>query len=153
MNSLNIRCFFLTVGASIVHLAAYHIHAVSRLEYSIILSWATGAQLFYGIMYILLIFSEDKLSVKQGNKNFFSKGYYKKITVSNLVWMVDLYFSSSCIKTLLLFHLLCLPIQYPEDVDLAGVINKSLEVVLVIGIVYLMKTEKKSYRNSVKKFA
>ena len=35
------------------------------------------------------------------------------------------------------------PINRPEPVDIAGILDKSLEVVLIIGIVYLMWIEKK----------
>ena len=35
------------------------------------------------------------------------------------------------------------PNNRPEDIDLGGILDKSLEVLLVIGIVYLMRWEKK----------
>jgi len=35
------------------------------------------------------------------------------------------------------------PINRPEAVDVAGILDKSLEVVLIIGIVYLIWMEKK----------
>jgi len=35
------------------------------------------------------------------------------------------------------------PINRPEPVDVAGILDKSLEVVLIIGIVYFMWFEKK----------
>ena len=34
------------------------------------------------------------------------------------------------------------PNPHPEDVDIAGIVDKSLEVILVIGIVFLMRYEK-----------
>jgi len=59
---------FLALGASIVHLAVYADHAALRFEYSIFLISAAGGQLFYGISYILLIFSDDKLAIKKTDK-------------------------------------------------------------------------------------
>jgi len=40
----------------------------------------------------------------------------------------------------------------PEDVDLAGIMAKALEIVLVIGIIYLMRTEKKRYLYSIQTY-
>nr|MBA3284077.1 hypothetical protein [Nitrosopumilus sp.] len=39
----------------------------------------------------------------------------------------------------------CVPFDnpHPEDVDIAGIVDKSLEVILVIGIVFLMRYEKR----------
>jgi hypothetical protein len=37
------------------------------------------------------------------------------------------------------------PNAKPEDVDIAGIVDKSLEVILVIGILFLMKYERRRY--------
>ncbi|HYF99818.1 MAG TPA: hypothetical protein VD815_06985 [Candidatus Saccharimonadales bacterium] len=136
---------FLAVGAAIVHLAVYSGHATLRLEYSIFLLSAAGGQLFYGISYIFLIFSDDRLEIKKSDKRFISKEYYKKSKILNWIGLggslvlIGLYIYSVTFPPPLS------PNAHPEDVDLAGVIDKSLEIVLVIGIIYLMKTEKKRY--------
>ncbi len=136
---------FLAVGAAIVHIAVYSGHATLRLEYSIFLLCAAGGQLFYGISYIFLIFSDDRLAIKKTDKKFISKEYYKKSKILNLIGLagslvlIGLYIYSVTFPPPLS------PNAHPEDVDLAGIIDKSLEIVLVIGIIYLMKTEKKRY--------
>jgi hypothetical protein len=136
---------FLAVGAAIVHLAVYSGHATLRLEYSIFLLSAAGGQLFYGISYIFLIFSDDRLVIKKTDKKFISKEYYKKSKILNSIGLagslvlIGLYIYSVTFPPPLS------PNAHPEDVDLAGVIDKSLEIVLVIGIAYLIRTEKSRY--------
>lgn len=140
---------FLALGASIIHIAVYADHAGLRFEYSIFLISAAGGQLFYGLSYIFLIFSDDKLAIKKTDKKYISKEYYKKSLILNLIGLVG-----SMVLILLFIYSVTFPPPlspnaHPEDVDLEGIIAKSLEGILVIGIIYLMRTEKKRYSYSL----
>ncbi len=143
---------FLAVGASIVHLAVYPQHAALRLEYSIFLISASGGQLLYGIMYILLIFSDDKSGIKRTNKDIVSREYYKKSLTLNWLGLGGSLFLILLYIYSVTFPPPLSPNDHPEDVDIAGVLDKSLEVILVIGILYLMKIEKKRYLYSMQYF-
>jgi hypothetical protein len=44
------------------------------------------------------------------------------------------------------------PNSTPEDVDLGGIIAKSFEIILVVGIIYLMRTEKRRYSYSIQTY-
>ncbi|MDQ4073310.1 MAG: hypothetical protein M3162_03290 [Thermoproteota archaeon] len=140
---------FLALGASIVHLAVYPQHAALRLEYSIFLISASGGQLLYGIMYILLIFSDDKSGIKKTSKDMVSKEYYKKSLTLNWLGLGGSLFLILLYIYAVTFPPPLSPNDHPEDVDIAGIIDKSLEVILVIGILYLMKIEKKRYLYSM----
>ena len=127
----------------------YSDHAGLRFAYSIFLIAAAGGQLFYGISYILLIFSDDKLSIKKTDKKYISKEYYKKSLILNLIGLVG-----SMILILLFLYSVVFPPPlspntHPEDVDLEAIIAKSLEGALVVGIIYLMRSEKKRYLYSL----
>jgi len=140
---------FLALGASIVHIAVYADHAGLRFEYSIFLISAAGGQLFYGISYILLIFSDDKLAIKKTDKKYISKEYYKKSLILNLIGLVG-----SMILIILFIYSVTFPPPlspnaHPEDVDIEGIVAKTLEGILVIGIIYLMRTERKRYLYSL----
>ena len=136
---------FLAVGAAIVHIAVYPGHATLRLEYSILLLSAAGGQLFYGISYIFLIFSDDRLATKKTDKKFISKEYYKKSKILNSIGLVGSLVLIGLYIYSVTFPPPLSPTAHPEDVHFAGIIDKSLELVLVIGIIYLMRTEKRRY--------
>ena len=91
---------FLALGAAIVHLAVYSGHATLRYEYSIFLISAAGGQLFYGISYILLIFSDDKLTVKKTDKKYVSKEYIQKVFNLKLDWIGRVFGSNILILVL-----------------------------------------------------
>jgi hypothetical protein len=138
----------LAMGASVVHLAVFPEHGALRIEYSIFLISASGMQLAYGIMYILLIFSEDNSPdnrLKRSDKLLVTKQYYKKSLFLNLFGLLG-----SLVLIFLYIYAVTFPPPLspnarPEDVDLSGIIDKSLEIILVIGIIFLMKYEKKRY--------
>ncbi|MGN6709850.1 MAG: hypothetical protein ACTHKF_10950, partial [Candidatus Nitrosocosmicus sp.] len=138
----------LALGASVVHLAIFPEHGALRLEYSIFLLSASGAQLAYGIIYILLIYSEETTTdnrLKKTDKLLVTKQYYKKSLVLNLFGLVG----SLILIVLYLYSITFAPPLSPngrpEDVDLSGIIDKSLEVILVIGILALMRYERRRY--------
>ena len=72
-----------------------------------------------------------------------AKIYYKKSVILNLFGLIG----SSVLIGLYIYSVTLAPplspINRPEFVDVAGILDKSLEVVLIIGIVYLMRLEKK----------
>ena len=148
----SLKYFFLLIfalGASVVHLAVYPEHGALRIEYSIFLLSASGIQLAYGIMYILLISSEDNVvdnRLKKSDKLLVTKQYYKKSVILNLFGAYRIYF------VLILLYVYSItfppplsPNSRPEDVDLSGIIDKALEVIMVIGIVILMRYERRRY--------
>jgi hypothetical protein len=138
----------LALGASVVHLAIFPEHGALRLEYSIFLLSASGAQLAYGIIYILLIYSEETTTdnrLKKTDKLLVTKQYYKKSLLLNLFGLVG-----SLILIILYLYSITFtpplsPNGRPEDVDISGIIDKSLEVILVIGIIALMRYERRRY--------
>ena len=142
---------FLAVGASIVHFAVTPGHAGLKIAYSIFLISAAGGQLLYGIMYLFLIYSDDKLALKKVDKSYVSKEYYKKSLIYNWCGLTGSLVLIFLYTYTLFFPPPLSPNPYPEDLSIGGIIAKSLEIVLVVGIIYLMKSEKKRYMNSVKK--
>nr|MBA3750412.1 hypothetical protein [Nitrosopumilus sp.] len=138
---------FLAFGASIVHLLyTYPEHAALRLEHRIFLISASGAQLAYGNVYFV-DFSEDTAisNSKKSDKMLITKQYYKKSLILNLFGLVG-----SLVLILLCIYPITFPPplsanSHPEDVDIAGILDKSLEVVLIIGILFLMRYERKRY--------
>jgi hypothetical protein len=142
---------FLAFGASVVHLAVAPGHAGLRLEYSIFLITASAVQLAYGISYVLLIFSEDTdVKIRKYDKMLVTKKYYKKSLKLNLIGLMGSLFLIFLYLYAVTFPPPLSPNPHPEDVDIAGIADKSLEVILVIGILFLMRYEKRRYLYSIK---
>jgi hypothetical protein len=128
------------IGAGVVHLAVFSEHGSLRIEYSIFLLAAASAQFAYGIVYIIMTLATDLDSIRNVG---IAKIYYKKSVILNLFGLIG----SSVLLGLYIYSVTLppplSPINRPEAVDVAGILDKSLEVVLIIGIVYLMRLEKK----------
>ena len=128
------------IGAGIVHLAVYSEHGSLRIQYSIFLLAAAAAQFAYGIVYVLMTLTTELDSIRSAR---IAKEYYKKSVILNLFGLIG----SSVLLGLYIYSVVLppplSPINRPEAVDVAGILDKSLEAVLVIGIVYLMWMEKK----------
>ncbi len=128
------------IAAGIVHLAVFSEHASLRIEYSIFLLSASASQLSYGILYVLMTLANQPASLRSIG---LAKMYYKKTVILNLFGLVG----TSVLLGLYTYSVVLppplSPNNRPEDIDLVGVLDKSLEVLLVIGIVYLMRWEKR----------
>jgi len=128
------------IGAGMVHLAVYSEHGSLRIQYSIFLLAAAAAQFAYGIVYVLLTLTIELDSIRSIQ---LAKEYYKKSVILNLFGLIG----SSILLGLYIYSVVLppplSPINRPEAVDVAGILDKSLEAVLVIGILYLMWIEKK----------
>ncbi len=128
------------IGAGMVHLAVYSEHGSLRIEYSIFLLAAAGAQFLYGIVYVLMTLTTGPGSLHSIEG---AKEYYKKSVILNLFGLVG----SSVLLGLYIYSIAMppplSPINRPEAVDVAGILDKSMEVILIVGILYLMRLEKK----------
>ena len=134
----------LAISSGIVHLAVYSEHGGLRIEYSIFLLAAGASQIAYSMLYVLLTIASESWSAKSSE---FAKSYYRKSVVVNLFGLVG----SAILLGLYTYSVILppplSPNNVPEDVDVGGILDKALELTLVIGIVYLMKAEKMRLRS------
>lgn len=134
---------FAAIAGGLVHFAVYSGHASLRLEYSIFLIVAGGMQVTYGVLYTML-------TLVGGASRQVTREHYRKTVATNLFGLVGtavligLYIYSVTLPPPLS------PTGRPEDIDIAGVLAKSVEVFLVIGIAYLMRLERKQMRAQLK---
>jgi hypothetical protein len=135
------------IAGGLVHFAVYSGHALLRLEYSIFLIVAGGMQVTYGILYAMLTLN----AATSGRAR--PQEHYRKTVAVNLFGLIGtavllgLYAYSVTLPPPLS------PTGRPEDVDVAGVLAKSVEVFTLIGIVYLMKLEKRRLEAYLKEHA
>jgi hypothetical protein len=134
----------LAISSGIVHLAVYSEHGGLRIEYSIFLLAAGASQIAYSMLYVLLTIASESGSAKSSE---FAKSYYRKSVVVNLFGLVG----SAILLGLYTYSVILppplSPNNVPEDVDVGGILDKALELTLVVGIVYLMKAEKMRLRS------
>ncbi|AIF83068.1 hypothetical protein NTE_00993 [Candidatus Nitrososphaera evergladensis SR1] len=127
----------LAIAGGMVHFAIYSEHASLRLEYSIFLITAGIAQVSYGLMYILL----TMVGAEESRIN--PRRYYRKTVVLNLFGLIGTAVLLGLYAYAITFPPPLSPNPVPEDVDLAGILAKSAEAILVVGIIYLMRLEKR----------
>jgi heme/copper-type cytochrome/quinol oxidase subunit 3 len=134
----------LAISSGIVHLAVYSEHGGLRIEYSIFLLTAGATQIAYSMLYILLTITDQSST---GQSREFAKLYYRKSVIINLFGLIG----SSVLLGLYTYSVTLppplSPNNIPEDIDFGGILEKALELALVIGIVYLMRSEKRNLQS------
>jgi hypothetical protein len=75
----------------------------------------------------------------------FTRSYYRKTVALNLFGLIGTAVLIGLYIYAVTFPPPLSPNNRPEGVDVAGVLAKSTEVILVFGIVYLMRGEKKRF--------
>ncbi len=130
----------LAIAGGLVHLAIFPEHGSQQIYYSVFLMAAAGAQVAYGILYILMNFTTEAYS---GNNRNFILSQYKKRVALNLFGLIG----TSVLIGLYAYSVVVAPPLSPdnkaESIDIAGIMAKSLEILLVIGIIYLLVWEKR----------
>jgi hypothetical protein len=131
----------LAIAGGLVHFAVYSGHASLRIEYSIFLIVAGGMQVTYGFMYILI----TMVGPEQWRVN--PRQYYRKTVAVNLFGLLGTGVLLGLYAYAVTFPPPLSPNNVPEDIDFAGILAKAVEAVLVVGILYLMRLEKKRLSN------
>jgi hypothetical protein len=130
----------LAIAGGLVHMAIFPEHGSLQIYYSVFLMAAAGAQVAYGILYILINFAGDSYS---GNNRKYILSQYKKRVALNLFGLIG----TSVLIGLYAYSVILAPPLSPdnkaENIDTAGILAKSVEIFLVIGIVYLLAWEKR----------
>lgn len=136
----------LAVAAGIVHLVVYSEHGGLRIEYSIFLLTAGASQIAYSVLYVLLTLSGESIAGKSREP---AKTYYRKTVIVNLFGLIG----SSVLLGLYAYSVILppplSPNNVPEDIDVSGILDKSLEISLVIGIIYLMRSERRKLQSQL----
>ena len=138
--TLKYTIMLLAIAGGLVHLAIFPEHGSQQIYYSVFLMAAAGAQVAYGILYILMNFTTESYS---GNNRNFILSQYKKRVALNLFGFIG----TSVLIGLYAYSVIVAPPLSPdnkaESIDIAGIMAKSVEILLVIGIIYLLVWEKR----------
>ena len=143
---LKYSIMFLAIAAGLVHLAIFSEHGSRHIYYSVFLLAAGGAQIAYGISYVLITLTNESIYYK--NKESIMT-YYRKTVIINLFGLLGTGVLIGLYTYSVIFPPPLSPSNEPEEIDLAGILDKSLEIFLFGGIIYLMKWEKKRSQNQL----
>src|SRR5919198_1572546 len=166
---LKYSVMLLAIAAGVIHISIFSEHGSLRIEYSVFLIAAGSSQVAYGILYVLLTLTGSSSSSSSSSKKMIikkadgdnndnddiagskesAKAYYRKSVIINLFGL-----AGSAVLLLLYTYAVTFPPPLspnnkPEDVDFAGILDKSLELFLVVGIIQLMRWEKKKLRSQL----
>jgi hypothetical protein len=166
---LKYSVMLLAIAAGVIHISIFSEHGSLRIEYSVFLIAAGSSQVAYGMLYVLLTLTGSSSSSSSSSKKMIikkadgdnndnddiagskesAKAYYRKSVIINLFGL-----AGSAVLLLLYTYAVTFPPPLspnnkPEDVDFAGILDKSLELFLVVGIIQLMRWEKKKLRSQL----
>ncbi|HJT47101.1 MAG TPA: hypothetical protein VJ729_02875 [Nitrososphaeraceae archaeon] len=133
----------LAISSGIVHLAVFSEHSSLRIQYSIFLLAAAASQIAYGILYVLITIGGEAVMAVEGQNREYAKSYYRKSITVNLFGLIGSLILLGLYTYSVTFPPPLSPNNMPDKIDFGGILDKSLELALVIGIIYLMKSEKK----------
>jgi hypothetical protein len=128
---------FAAMAGGLVHFAVYSSHASLRIEYSIFLIIAGGMQVSYSVIYAMITLNN------RATGRMFPRQHYRKTLATNLFGLIGTLILLGLYTYSVIFPPPLSPNNLPEHVDAEGIFAKSVEVFDVIGILYLMKLEKR----------
>lgn len=136
-DAIKFAMMFLGIAGGAIHLAVYAEHSSLRIEYSYFLLLAGVSQIAFGILYAILILNE---SLNPERKNTLSQ--YRKKQAVNLCGLIGTGVLVGLYAYVVIFPPPLSPNNEPEDLEIAGIVSKSVEIALIIGITYLIRLER-----------
>lgn len=135
----------LALAGGLVHLIVFPEHGSLHVYYTIFLLSAAGAQVAYGILYFLIMLSKPFYDIPDEQQQDIRSTYRNTIAVNlfgfiGTALLVGLYTYSVILPPPLS------PTDKPEEIEIAGILAKSLEVALLVGIAFIIKWDKEAYR-------
>jgi hypothetical protein len=138
----------LALAGGIVHLVVFPEHGSLHVYYSIFLLAAAGGQIAYGVLYFLVMLSKPfyEISImKEMRSTYLNNMAVNWFGFLGTAVLVGLYIY------VLLYPPPLSPTNQPEEIEVAGVLAKSLEVALLLGITFIIKWDRQQFHNIVAK--
>lgn len=151
----------LAIGGGALHLAVFQDHATQHVYYSLFLLAAAASQVAYGIIFVLVTLSRDGVSRDLQKKQAYGKmdnteetrkriiHSYKRNMIVNMFGLVG----TSILIGLYVYSVILPPPLSPtnsaEEVDIGGISAKLLEILLIIGIVFIIKWDREEIKDNL----
>jgi hypothetical protein len=140
----------LALAGGLVHLVVYPEHGSIHVYYTIFLLSAAGAQVTYGILYFLIMLSKPFYEMSDEQQQV-RKSTYKKTMAVNLFGFIGTAVLVGLYTYSVIYPPPLSPVNKPEQIEFVGIFAKSLEIALVVGIIFIMKWDKDAYRRMMMK--
>ncbi len=127
----------LAFAGGLIHLSIYVDHAPLRVEYGMFLLLAAISQIGFGVLLLSTVLSVSNMLQKD------ITSFYHRNLVIYLFGLMGSAILIGLYVYAVSFPLPLSPENHPEHIDIAGIIAKTLEISLIVVIVYVMNWERK----------
>lgn len=135
----------LALAGGIVHLVVFPQHGSLHVYYSIFLLAAAGGQIAYGVLYFLVMLSKPFYEIPIKNSREIKSTYINNMAV-NLFGFIGTAVLVGLYIYVVLFPPPLSPTNQPEEIEIAGILSKSIEVALLVGIAYIMRIDRQAFQ-------
>ena len=135
----------LALAGGIVHLVVFPEHDSLHVYYSIFLLAAAGGQIAYGILYFLIMLSKPFYEIPIEQLQIIKTTYKHNMAV-NLFGFIGTAVLVGLYIYVVVFPPPLSPTNQPEEIEIAGILSKSVEVALLIGIVLVMRLDNQAFQ-------
>jgi hypothetical protein len=135
----------LALAGGLVHLIVFPEHGSLHIYYTIFLLSAAGSQVAYGILYFLIMLSKPFYEIPDEQQQDIRSTYRNTIAV-NLFGFIGTAVLVALYTYSVIYPPPLSPIDKPEEVEIVGILAKSLEVALLIGITFIIKWDKEAFK-------
>jgi len=129
---------FLAVAGGIIHLGVFADHSTQRMEYSIFLMSAAVLQIGFGTFYVLMTLVTPIMTSRQTILS-----HHNKIMALNIFGLIGTSILVGLYVYTVIFPPPLSPINQPEEIGLDGIFAKAVEIATLIGIIWVIRYEKK----------
>jgi len=136
----------LALAGGIVHLVVFPEHGSLHVYYSIFLLAAAGGQIAYGVLYFLVMLSKPFYEIPIEQRQVIKTTYRHNVAV-NLFGFMGTAILVGLYIYVIIFPPPLSPTNQPEEIEIAGILSKSIEVALLIGIVFIMRFDNQAFQN------
>ena len=136
----------LALAGGIVHLVVFPEHGSLHVYYSIFLLAAAGGQIAYGVSYFLVMLSKPFYEMPIEDLQVIKSTYQHNMAV-NLFGFMGTAVLIGLYVYVVIYPPPLSPINQPEEIEIAGILSKSVEVALLIGIAFIIKWDRQAFKN------
>jgi hypothetical protein len=135
----------LALAGGIVHLVVFPEHGSLHVYYSIFLLAAAGGQIAYGVLYFLVMLSRPfyEIPIEQFQE---IKSTYRHNMAVNLFGFMGTAVLVGLYIYVVFFPPPLSPINQPEEIETTGILSKSVEIALLIGILFIIRWDRQAYQ-------